>query len=956
MYTEPRKWTPIGRDDGGMSELGSYDPKSIQERCRRLWEQGKYFEVDVDRSKPPYSIVMPPPNVTGVLHLGHALNNTLQDVLIRQKRMQGYAAVWMAGADHAGIATQAVVEKNLKEKENKTRHDVGRECLVRRIWAWKDECEKRIIEQLHGIGASFDQRRWRFTLDEQCSKAVRHAFFRMFEKGLIFRGKRLVNWDVHLQTAVADDELDDKEVDGHLWHFRYPVEGTSEQLVIATTRPETMLGDTAVAVHPSDPRYQHLLGKQVRLPLMDRLIPIIADGKLVDMAFGTGVVKVTPAHDPNDWACGQRNHLAIINVMTPEGKINENGGKYAGMDRFAARKAVVADMDALGLLEGVKPHKHNVPHSDRSKTAIEPYLSDQWFLRMATLADPALKAVEEGRIKFHPPRYADNYLRWLGEKRDWCISRQLWWGHRIPVWRLPTLAEESAVRKLSEQLKQRLGAPVGRWAMQQEQGETGFDLHVCLLDDDAALIGILEGAAMERDPDVLDTWFSSGLWPISVFGWPEKTPELGFFYPTSVLSTAREIITLWVARMVAMGLFCHGDIPFRDVYIHAVIMDGHGKKMSKTLGNGVDPFDIIDAYGADALRFTLAHMATETQDIRMPVTKAKLPDGREVNTSDKFEIGRNFGTKIYNAAKLILTNVAGHKSGPVAEGDLADEDCWILHRLDETVVAATQALDEYRFSEYARTMYDFVWGSLCDWYLEMAKPRWRGEGESKLTAQRVAAAVLDQTLRLLQPLMPFVSEEIWQAMTFDAPSRGLLTPQIAEASVVIAKWPTPRADFRSAAAAERVTGLQRVVAGVRNLRSQYNINPKEEIAVLVECSQELADYLEASLDKALHLAKVKSWTCGPNVQRPSGSAAQILPGCKVYLPFGDLIDRPAEIAKQQKKKADLEKRLAGARNKLENQAFIGKAPEEVVEQLRASEREFLQQIAAIDGVIFDLQA
>jgi valyl-tRNA synthetase len=940
-----------------MSELGNYDPKAIQERCQRLWKDGRFFETEPDSGKQPYSIVMPPPNVTGVLHLGHALNNTLQDILIRRKRMQGFAAVWMAGADHAGIATQAVVEKNLKEKENKNRHDIGRDELVKRIWAWKDQCENRIIEQLHGIGCSFDERRWRFTLDERCSKAVRHAFFKMFREGLIFRGKRLVNWDVQLQTAVADDELEDKEVDGNLWHFRYPVEGTSEHLVIATTRPETMLGDTAAAVHPTDPRYLHLIGKQVRLPLMDRLIPIIADGKLVDPKFGTGVVKVTPAHDPNDWACGQRNNLPVLNILTPEGRINENGCKYAGLSRFEARKAVVADLDALGLLESIKPHKHNVPHSDRSKTAIEPYLSDQWFVRMAPLADEALKAVEDGRIKFHPPRYADNYLRWLGERRDWCISRQLWWGHRIPVWRLTKLAaDEAAAKSLGKTLESKLGPPEGRWAMQFEKGESGFDLQVCLLEDDATLAATLESAGLERDPDVLDTWFSSGLWPISVFGWPDESADLKFFYPTSVLSTAREIITLWVARMVAMGLFCRGDIPFCDVYIHAVILDGNGERMSKSKGNGVDPFDIIDAYGADALRYTLAHLATETQDVRMPVTKSKLPDGREVNTSTKFELGRNFGTKIYNASKLILANLEGFEPAKLNPAELPDEDRWILHRLDETVEAATAALDGYRFSEYARLMYDFVWGSLCDWYLEMVKPRWRGEGDAKKTAQRVSAFVLDRTLRLLHPMMPFVSEEVWQAMKSAALVREIDGSGKAEDSLVSAKWPIADAALRSPEAAERVAGLQQVIAAVRNMRSQYNINTKEEIAVLVECPQPLADYLTASKGMALHLAKVKEWTCGPNVSRPSGSAAAILPGARVYLPFGDLIDRPAEIAKQQKKKTDLEKRLAGSRSKLQNQAFVDKAPADVVEQLRASEKEFLDQMAAIDAVILDLQA
>ncbi len=713
-----------------------YDPKSVEAPIYKKWLEAKVFHAAPDGRENRFSIVIPPPNVTGALHLGHAINGTIQDILTRYHRMKGDNTLWMPGIDHAGIATQAVVEKTIFEKEKKSRHDLGREELVRRIWEWKEQFGARILSQLQAVGESCDWDRARFTLDEQCAKAVREAFFKMFKDGLIFRGKRLVNWDTHLQTAVADDEIYHETVKGQLTSIKYPVaaEGNSEFLIVATTRPETMLGDTAVAVHPDDPRYKHLIGKQVILPLVGRKIPVIADGLLVDPKFGTGVVKVTPAHDPNDYATGVRHGLEQINLLTPDGKVNENGAgefadrkySYVGMKfATAARKAVLADLEALGLIAETKVHEHEVGHSDRSKTPIEPYLSDQWFVRMGdveetrnakhetrnnggiTLADgtrksglaqAAMDAVTDGRVKITPERYAKGYLDWLGQKRDWCISRQLWWGHRIPVWSFQIQIWEgesrSDILKRYRDLFRRMTDAYGvSDQVIYDTRDDSTDAHRVWLDccsrslqADEALIEICAVVTETRagwdklkatealggdnwhwinrrtpfggrDPDVLDTWFSSALWPLSTMGWPEQTELLKTFYPTSVLSTARDILTLWVARMVMFGLYCHGDVPFRNVYIHPVIQDGEGKIMSKSKGNGVDPVDIINSHGADAMRFTLASMATETQDIRMPVVKDPKTG---TNTSPKFDIGRNFSNKIWNASRFILSNVEGN--------------------------------------------------------------------------------------------------------------------------------------------------------------------------------------------------------------------------------------------------------------------------------------------------------
>jgi valyl-tRNA synthetase len=947
-FLRPRRRGPNLHEWNTTMPLGAYDTAEIQDRWNRHWRERGYFHSEPNPQKRPYSIVIPPPNVTGALHLGHALTCTIQDVMIRFKRMQGFEALWMPGADHAGIATQAVVEKRLFEEEKKTRRDVGREALVQRIWRWKDEYEERIKQQLLAMGASCDWERWRFTLDDVCAAAVRHTFFRMFRDGLIYRGKRLVNWDVQLQTAVADDEVYHDEIRGQLWRIAYPVEGSDERLEIATTRPETMLGDAAVAVHPDDERFQRLIGRQVRLPLVDRLIPIIADGLLVDREFGTGAVKVTPAHDPNDYACGLRHKLPQINILHPDGRINDNGGPYAGLKIDEARKRVVADLEERGFLVKVEPHVHNVGHSDRSKTPIEPYLSDQWFVRMDELAERAIAAVREERVRMHPPRYADMYVSWLSEKRDWCISRQLWWGHQIPIWYCEGCTESD--------LESALG---GREDVCWRYDEEGRRWLLCALEDlpeDA-----VPGRALRRDEDVLDTWFSSALWPHSTMGWPKRTPELEYYYPTNLLDTAREIISLWVARMVVMSEYNLGEVPFTDVFIHPVIQDGRGMPMKKSLGNGVDPLDIIAKYGADAMRYTLVAMTTETQDVRMPVKRERLPDGREVNTSEKFEVGRNFGTKIYNAAKFVLANLEGYEPGPLAGSALAPEEQWIVVRLARTAEAVGEALDAYRFAEVGRRLYDFVWGELCDWYIELVKPRLRPDHPDRRKAQRVAATVLDASMRLLHPVMPFLTEEVWHALNEAAPLRGLSGKREPAESVAVAEWDP--ADVRRLAGEvpdhndllERMNLLQDVVRSVRNIRAEFGVDAKAEVDAVVDCSDRCAAFLSENMEAVRRLARVRALTVGQDAPRPSKSAAHVLPDCRVYVPLAELIQFDAEIQRQSKRLGDLEKRLQSVEAKLANEKFTSSAPPEVVDQQRSLRRELTQQIDAVREILQSLR-
>lgn len=959
-----------------------YDPQEAQTRWLQFWDDQGFFHSRPDAARDPFTIVIPPPNVTGALHLGHALNNTLQDILIRWRRMQGYNTLWIPGTDHAGIATQAVVERRLKAEEKKTRHDVGREELIRRIWEWKEKYGGRIQDQLKQLGCSCDWDRMRFTLDDTCVAAVRHTFFRMFKDGLIFRGKRLVNWDTELQTSVANDETYDETIKGGFWTFRYPLKEGEGTIEFSTTRPETMLGDTAVAVHPDDPRYKDLIGKLVTIPLMKRDIPIIADGKLAKMEKGTGAVKVTPAHDPNDYECGLRNDLEMINILNADGTINENGGDYAGMDRFKAREKVVEDMEALGFFVGREDRDIDLKHSDRSKSPIEPYLSDQWFVKMEDLAQSALDAVNDGRVTFFPDRYKQTYLNWLGEKRDWCISRQLWWGHRIPIW---------YVQCPEAELKKAFGDREDvTWTLDEENAQW----LICALEDipeDA----LGEKYPLKQDPDVLDTWFSSALWPHSTLGWPEKTKELEYYYPTSVLVTNRDIITLWVARMVITGLYNVGEIPFPHVHIHSTIMDGFGERMSKTKGNGVDPIDVIELYGADALRYGMARLATESQDNRLPVenvcphcqephamkrehmnlrtkkikcTKCKKEfrpggpwpdDDSERPTakqgSKRFEEGRNFANKMWNAARFLLMNLEGYKPEALQVSELPLEDRWILSRLATTTQTVTEHLENYRFSNVTQAIYDFTWSEFCDWYVEMSKDRLKDDAQ-RATAQRVLAGVLDGIIRLVHPVMPFVAESLWDALNDTAFERGLPAPEPAMNSVVIAAWPEYPKEWQDAAMEQRISRMQALIRATREIRNRYQVGPKEPMEIHVRCEANIADDFAALEPFIKTLAGVGAWQCGADVSKPKQSASHVHSDFELFVSLAGLIDIDAEVSRLEQQRESLEKVLANSRSRLENENFVSKAPPEKVQEARDRVADLEKQIEAIDENLSSLRS
>jgi len=966
-----------------------YDPKEAQSRWYRFWEDSGYFNADPNPDKKPHTIMIPLPNVTGALHMGHALNDSLQDLITRWRRMQGYEALWMPGTDHAGIATQAVVERRMLEEEGLTRHDVGREALVNRIWKWKDAYEQRILGQLKQLGASCDWRRTRFTLDEMCSFAVRRTFFKLFSDGLIYRGKRLVNWDPFLQTAVADDELFHEDVDGHFWTFTYPIVGTSETIAFATTRPETMLGDAAVCVHPSDERYRHLIGKKVRIPLNNREIPIIGDALLAKMDMGTGAVKVTPAHDPNDYACGQRNKLPMINILNPDGTLNANAGRFAHMDRYKARDLIVEEMRGLGHFVSVEERKIPLAHSDRSKTPVEPMLSDQWFVRMDDLAQRAIDAVEDRRVRFFPGRYAKTYLDWLGEKRDWCISRQLWWGHRIPIWYCDTSCSEADLRKAfggRDDICWRREEDSSRWLICSE-----IDLAPDALGPSYSLV---------QDEDVLDTWFSSALWPHATLGWPEKTQSLAYFYPTSVLVTSRDIITLWVARMVVTGLYNMGDVPFGHVYIHPKILDGFGQTMSKSRGNGVDPMDLIDKYGTDAVRFTIASFAGETQDVRLPVgyecphcgtlipqslehqkaaprggAKPRItcpkckkssqysspwyePDASEPVArivSERFEYGRNFCNKLWNAARFVMMNLEGFSPAPVSRDELKLEDRWILSRLSAVTAELTELLDRYQFDAATRTLRDFVWSEFCDWYVEMIKPRFR-DPELRPAAQRVIVAVLDVIVRMLQPFTPFLCEELWQRLAEIAPQRGLPQPAAPARSVMIAAWPEIPAAWRDPALEARFSRLQETIAAVRNVRAVYGIPPSTPLALHVRCRPEIAADFQGVAGQFENLARTMLESVGVEVERPKGSANFSLADADGYIPLEGIIDRDAELKRQRKEQEKLKNVIAANEKKLSDEKFLGRAPEEVVNQARENLASLHKQRESVEEIIRQLSA
>ncbi len=977
-----------------------YEPKDIQAHWLSVWNEKGYFQANPTPGKTPHTIMIPLPNVTGALHMGHALNGTLQDLLTRWRRMQGREALWMPGTDHAGIATQAVVERRMLEEEKLTRHDIGREALVERIWKWKDTYEARILGQLKQLGASCDWRRTRFTLDDVCSKAVRKTFYKLFKDGLIYRGQRLVNWDTYLQTAVADDEVTAETVKGNFWTFTYPIVGSNETIAFSTTRPETMLGDTAVAVHPSDARYEHLVGKMVQIPVSGREIPIIADGILVDKELGTGVVKVTPAHDPNDYSCGLRNKLPMINILNKDGTLNENGGKYAGMDRYEARKRVVADMEALGHLVKVEDRDIEVKHSDRSKTSVEPYLSEQWFVKMDTLAQSAMDAAQQGRVKFYPGRYSRTYMDWLSEKRDWCISRQLWWGHQIPIWYCDTCSEaelKAAFGSRDDVFYRRDAANLG-WLICSET-----DLAPDALGGNHVLL---------RDADVLDTWFSSALWPHATLGWPDtdhnpplhNQPDpsgngengvLKFFYPGNVLVTSRDIITLWVARMVIMGLYNMGDVPFTHVCVHPKILDGFGQTMSKSKGNGVDPMDLIDKYGTDAVRFTIASLAGENQDVRLPVgyecphcgevipqslehqkavpgggAKPRVkcagckkesqytspwfePDeGESVArvVSERFEYGRNFCNKLWNAARFAMLNLEGYTPGPVADSELHLEDRWILSRLTTVTGEVTSHLNLYEFDFATKAIRDFTWNEFCDWYLEMIKPRLRDEN-LRPAAQRLLVSVLDVIVRMLAPWAPFITDELWLRLNEIAPERGFPEPLPTTETVMHAPWPVLPRTLRDAELEGRFNRLQETIVAVRNIRAVYGIGSGVPLKLHVRCEPEVAQQFQAVSAQFDNLAKTMLEQAGLDVSRPGGCATFSLSDADGFIPLEGIIDKEAERKRQQKEAEKLRGHSASNEKKLNNAGFIAKAPPEVVDQVKEHIATLTRQLESVEAMI-----
>ena len=1005
-----------------------YDPQGTQQQAEQIWEAGRYFHADAGAvaSKGSYAIVIPPPNVTAALHLGHALNNTLQDILVRFHRMLGAATLWMPGTDHAGIATQTVVDKRLRAekkpalvdyKEMEKNGQNGRAQFVAKVQLWKDEYEARILEQLKSMGCSCDWDRTRFTMDEVCAKAVRAVFFKLFADGLIYRGKRLVNWDPATQTVLADDEVEHQSVKGFFYYLQYPlvepvkVGGeTITCVTVATTRPETMLGDTAVAMNPGDPRAKALVGKMVRLPIVGRLIPIVADDHVVlpnpessdeKAKFSTGFLKVTPAHDPDDWQIGQRHSLPVINIMAPDGSISEKFGwtdwdtvknseveNLIGMDRFEAREAIVEWFREEKLFAEQRDYTHDIGHSYRSHVPIEPYLSDQWYIAVKkpidalaaqfgaeilpgtdvpanSLAGMALKPLLDGRLKFYPERYRNNYQTWLENLRDWPISRQLWWGHQIPVWRSPVLSgfEEpdgdfnTFLAQLEDWKKQSRVAISGRPRFgyghdnSREEYPAWF---ICVSQsNDTEVVEAIETRGFTRDEDVLDTWFSSALWPFSTMGWPEDNETLRAFYPTNVLCTAREIITLWVSRMVMMGQYCVGDIPFSDVYIHAMIQDGQGRKMSKSLGNGIDPLAIIESHGADAMRFTLAIMTTDTQDVRMPVAPLTLPDGRTVNSSPKFDNGRNFCNKLWNASRFAMMNLEGINPAAFDASKMDITDRWILSRLAAVVKEATDALRSYKFNEPVSALYKFFWNDLCDWYLEWAKPRMADPAQRPI-AQNVLAFVLDQTLRMLHPFIPFITEGIFQNLNTIAPVRslGALAKAADADSIMVAAWPQGLEPLVNADVERKVETLQNVIRAIREIRNKYNLSPAIKLVGSINAPQERIAVLTENLALMSDLAGMATLTIQTNLTRPANSAAAIVEDLQVYV--HDVVDIEAEKGRLQKQKEFIENGIRPLQAKLSNEGFVSRAKPEVVEQSQQKLKDLMNQLAAVEKNLAEL--
>ncbi|NSJ91496.1 valine--tRNA ligase [Coprococcus sp. MSK.21.13] len=863
----------------------TYDPKEFEERIYKMWEEGKYFTPEVDKDKKPYTIVMPPPNITGKLHLGHALDNSMQDFLIRVKRMQGYSTLWLPGQDHASIATEVKVENELL-KTGLKKKEMGREAFLEKVWEWSDEYRERIRTQLKKMGVSADFTRESFTMDENLDKAVRAVFVKLYEEGLIYRGNRIVNWCPKCMTALSDAEIEYEEQNGHFWHIKYPVVGSDEFLEIATTRPETMLGDTAVAVNPEDERYAHLVGKKLILPLVNREIPIVADD-YVDVEFGTGAVKITPAHDPNDYQVGKRHNLPEIIIMNENGTINDLGGKYAGMDRYEARKAIVEDLKAEGYLVKIKEHVHNVSCHDRCGTIIEPMISKQWYVKMESLAKPAIDVVRNKDIEFVPERFDKIYFNWMENIQDWCISRQLWWGHRIPVWYCKDCGE------------------------------------MIVSTEDLTKCSKCGSSNLKQDDDVLDTWFSSALWPFSTLGWPDKTDDLEYFYPTDVLVTGYDIIFFWVARMIFSGLHSMKDIPFKTVLIHGIVRDSEGKKMSKSLGNGVDPLDIIDKYGADALRFMLITGNAPGNDIRF--------------YEERVESARNFANKIWNASRYVMMNLDKdlmEKYKDCKDYNIADK--WILSRINEVTKEVTDNIDKFELGMASQKIYEFMWNEFCDWYIELSKPVLYGEDEkAKGVTFNVLFNVLTTGLKLLHPIMPFITEEIYTHI------------QDKEETITTSKWPEYKEELRDKSAEENMNYIIEAIKSLRNVRTEMNVPPSRKAKVMIYAVEGKKAFEEGTVYFEKLASASEVIFLNSKNDAPENAVSAVTKGGEMFMPLLDLVDLEKELERLNKEKQKLEKEIERVEKKLSNANFVNKAPEAVVNEEKAKGEKYKEMLDAV---------
>ena len=864
----------------------AYNPKEVEDKIYDFWQEGNYFHAEVDKDKKPYTIVMPPPNITGQLHMGHALDNTLQDILIRWRRMQGYSALWLPGTDHASIATEAKIVEAMR-KEGITKEDLGREKFLERAWEWKKEYGGRIVSQLKKMGSSCDWERERFTMDEGCSKAVKEVFVRLYNKGLIYRGERIINWCPHCKTSISDAEVEFEEQAGHFWHLRYPLTDGSGYLELATTRPETLLGDTAVAVNPSDERYKDLVGKTLTLPLVGREIPIIADD-YVDVDFGTGVVKITPAHDPNDFQVGLRHNLPVINVMTDDAKIVEDYPKYAGMDRYEAREAIVKDLDEGGFLVKVEKHDHNVGTCYRCHSTVEPRVSKQWFVKMDELAGPAIECVKSGKTKFVPERFNKIYYHWMENIRDWCISRQLWWGHRIPAYYCDECGEVTVAKEMPEKCP-KCGC-----------------------------------THLHQDEDTLDTWFSSALWPFSTLGWPDKTPELDYYFPTNTLVTGYDIIFFWVARMIFSSVEQMNSQPFDTVFIHGIVRDENGVKMSKSLGNGIDPLLVIDQYGADALRMFLATGNSPGNDMRY--------------SEKRVEACRNFANKLWNASRFVHMNIDDYDVKNELPATLETEDKWILHTLNNVAKEVNENLERFELGIALSKIYDFIWNSYCDWYIELCKARLQSEGETAQNARQVLIYVLDKILKLLHPFMPFITEEIWQTIPHDTDGK----------TVMLEKYPEydPSLDFK--AEAEEMMKVMEALTAIRTQRNEMNVPPSKKAKLFIATAipetfsngeqffKKLASASEVEISDSFDI---------------DGAVTVVTSDAKIYIPMEELVDKEAELKRLNKELKQVEKMLAQDEGKLNNPGFMSKAPEKVIEKIKGQAEKEREKIALIHAAM-----